>query len=98
MVFSVRLSASRRAARRSNSGLEASRKVLSFLDGVAAEGEVLTGREINLADCHLAPIMDYFVRAEEGKAALSPHLALQRWWDRVSDLDVLKATDPFAAP
>lgn len=76
-------------------GLEASRKVLSFLDGVAGEGEVLTGREITLADCHLAPMMDYFVRPEEGKAALSTHLALQRWWDRMSVMDVLKATDPF---
>jgi len=79
-----------------DAGLEASRKVLSFLDGVAAEGDVLTGRDITLADCHLAPMMDYFVRAKEGKAALSPHRALQRWWDRVSVLDVLKATDPFA--
>ena len=78
-----------------DTGLEASRNVLSFLDGVAGEGEVLTGRDITLADCHLAPMMDYFVRAEEGKAALSPHLALQRWWDQVSVLDVLKATDPF---
>jgi len=78
-----------------DAGLEASRKVLSFLDGVAEEGEVLTGRAFTLADCHLAPMMDYFVRAEEGKAALSPHLALQRWWDQVSVLDVLKATDPF---
>ena len=76
-------------------GLEASRKVLSFLDGVAEEGEVLTGHDITLADCHLAPMMDYFVRAEEGKAALSPHRALRRWWDRASGLDVLKATDPF---
>ena len=79
-----------------DTGLEASRKILSFLEGVAAEGVVLTGRDITLADCHLAPMMDYFVRAEEGKAALSPHLALQRWWDRVSALDILKATDPFA--
>lgn len=78
-----------------DAGLEASRKVLSFLDGVAGQGEVLTGRDITLADCHLAPMMDYFVRAEEGKAALSPHRALQSWWDRVSILDVLKATDPF---
>lgn len=79
-----------------DTGLEASRKILSFLEGVAGEGVVLTGRDITLADCHLAPMMDYFVRAEEGKAALSPHLALQRWWDRVSALDILKATDPFA--
>jgi glutathione S-transferase len=78
-------------------GLEASRNVLSFLDGVAAEGTVLTGRDITLADCHLAPMMDYFVRAEEGKAALSTLLALQGWWDRVSALDVLKVTDPFTA-
>jgi glutathione S-transferase len=77
-------------------GLEASRKVLAFLDRVAGEGEVLGGRDITLADCHLAPMMDYFVRAEEGKAALSSHLALQEWWDRVSALGVLKATDPFA--
>ena len=79
-----------------DAGLEASRTVLAFLDGVAGEGEVLTGRDITLADCHLAPMIDYFVRAEEGEAALSPHLALRRWWDRVSVLDVLKATDPFA--
>lgn len=79
-----------------DAGLEASRKVLSFLDGVAGDGEVLTGRDITLADCHLAPMMDHFLRAEEGKAALSPHVALQRWWDQVSALDILKTTDPFA--
>jgi glutathione S-transferase len=80
-----------------DAGLETSRKVLAFLDRVAGEGEVLGGRDITLADCHLAPMIDYFVRADEGKAALAPHLALRRWWDRVSGLDVMKATDPFAA-
>ena len=77
-------------------GLEASRPVLSFLDRVAGEGLVLGGRDIGLADLHLAPMMDYFVRAEEGKAALSPHPHLQGWWDRISGVDVLAATDPFA--
>ena len=79
-----------------DAGLEASAKVLSFLDGVAGEGIVLNGRDISLADCHLAPMMDYFVRAEAGKAALCDHVALQKWWDRISGLDLLKATDPFA--
>jgi glutathione S-transferase len=78
-----------------DAGLEASRRVLSFLDGVAGEGLVLSGRDFTLADCHLAPMIDYFVRAAEGKAALSSHPALQRWWERTSVLDVLKATDPF---
>ena len=80
-----------------DAGLEASRKVLSFLDGVAGEGLVLGGRDVTLADWHLAPMMDYFVRAEAGKAALAAHRALQRWWDRLSVLEVLTATDPFAA-
>lgn len=79
-----------------DTGLEASGKVLTFLDSVAGEGGVLSGRDITLADCHLAPMIDYFVRAEAGKAALSSHRALQRWWDQISGLDVLKATDPFA--
>lgn len=79
-------------------GLESSREILSFLDRVAGEGEVLSGCDITLADCHLAPMMDYFVRAEEGKAALSQHRALQRWWERVSVLQLVKATDPFAVP
>lgn len=78
-------------------GLEASRKILSFLGRVAREGDVLTGRDITLADCHLAPVIDYFVRAQEGSDALSRHLALQEWWEQMSVLDVLKATDPFAA-
>jgi glutathione S-transferase len=76
-------------------GLQASKRVLRFLESAAGEGEVLTGRDITLADCHLAPVIDYFVRAEEGEAALSRHPALQKWWDRVSGLDILKATDPF---
>ena len=79
-------------------GLVASRKPLAFLDGVAREGEILTGDAFSLADFHLAPMVDYFVRAEEGRAALAEHSALQHWWDRVSALDVLKSTDPFAPP
>lgn len=81
-----------------DAGLVASRKVLSFLGGIAGEGTVLTAGDITLADCHLAPVMDYFVRAEEGKAALALHPALQRWWDWASGLDFLKATDPFDFP
>lgn len=77
-------------------GLEASRKILSFLDRVAGEGKILTGSDVTLADCHLAPVIDYFVRAAEGREALSRHSALQGWWEQVPVLDVLKATDPFA--
>ncbi len=76
------------------SGLLASHKVLSVLDGFAGEGLVLNGSALTLADCHLAPMMDYFVRAEEGRAALSEHPALSRWWERVTNLPTMRATDP----
>ena len=77
-------------------GLEASATVLAFLDRVAGEGEVLTGRDFTLADGHLAPMMDYFVRADEGREALSRYPALRAWWERLSASDLLRATDPFA--
>ena len=80
-----------------DAGLAASTGALSFLDRVAGEGLVLGGRDLTLADFHLAPVIDYFVRAEAGKAALSAHPDLQGWWDRMSGLDVMQATDPFAA-
>ena len=77
-------------------GLAASRTILAFLDRVAAEGEILTGRDLTLADCHLAPMMDYFLRSEDSKAALAEHRALQSWWERMAVLDVLAETDPFS--
>ena len=80
-----------------DAGLDASATALSFLDRVAGEGLVLSGRDLTLADFHLAPMIDYFVRAEKGKAALSSRSALQGWWDRMSGLDLVQATDPFAA-
>ena len=77
-------------------GLRASRKILAFLNDVAAEGRILTGREITLADCHLATMIDCFVRVEEGKSALHSHSALMAWWDSVREREIIKETDPFA--
>ena len=78
-------------------GLEASKTVLAFLDNIAGEGELLNRRGLTLADLHLAPLIDYFVRAKEGKSALTSYVALKRWWDWASGWDILKASDPFAA-
>lgn len=75
-------------------GLVAAQKVLGVLDGIASEGLVLNSDEFTLADCYLAPIMDYFVRADEGRDALSHHPALSKWWDDNSGIPVLKLTDP----
>lgn len=76
-------------------GIEASHKVLSFLDDIAQERLVLDGKTITLADCHLAPMMDYFTRAKEGGDALDLYRALSRWWKRVSDTSMVLATAPM---
>lgn len=75
-------------------GLAASRTVLTVLNSIAEEGRVLNGRDFTLADCHLAPMIDYFVRADEGRDALSSYPVLNRWWELVSIMPLLLSTDP----
>lgn len=75
-------------------GLEASHKVLAVLDQISDEGLVLNGKETTLADCHLAPMIDYFVRAPEGLAALRSYPSLYGWWERISTQPMLISTDP----
>lgn len=76
-------------------GLEASKPVLAALESLAAEGLVLTGGDaFTLADCHLAPMIDYFIRAEEGRRALLAFPNLSRWWKDVSVQPAMIETDP----
>nr|WP_286193468.1 glutathione S-transferase family protein [Tropicibacter sp. R16_0] len=76
-------------------GLKAAAPVLTALETIADEEIILTGSELTLADCHLAPMLDYFCRAPEGARALSAHPALSRWWAHMSDKSFLRDTDPL---
>lgn len=75
-------------------GLEASLPVLAALDAVASEGLVLGGEVFTLADCHLGPMIAYFVQAPEGHRALMEHPALADWWTRISARQSMLETDP----
>ena len=75
-------------------GIKSSLPVLGALDMLATEGHVLNGRVFTLADCHLAPMVAYFVQAPEGAAALSRYSALANWWENVSRRKSIRATDP----
>lgn len=75
-------------------GLETSRTVLAALDAIAAEGRVLDGARLTLADCHLAPMVAYFVQVPEGADRLSRHPALSPWWQAVKGRRSLAETDP----
>ncbi|OIQ27087.1 MAG: glutathione S-transferase [Alphaproteobacteria bacterium MedPE-SWcel] len=75
-------------------GLAASRTVLQALETLAAESHVLDKQSFTLADCHLAPMIAYFVQAPEGKAALSDYAALSDWWEWTSQRASVVETDP----
>ena len=78
-------------------GLAASERVLDVVDRIAAEGLVLTGTAVTLADCHLAPVIAYFALAPEGKDALAQRPALSRWWRSVEAVASVVTTDPGIA-
>lgn len=75
-------------------GIEESHTVLGALNNLAIEGHVLDGQNFTLADCHLAPMIAYFVQAPEGADALSAHSALADWWANVSQRASLQTTEP----
>ena len=78
-------------------GLEKSALVLAALERLAEEGLVLSEGEISLADCHLAPMLAYFTAAPEGRAALSAHTGLSRWWTATSLRRSMTETAPRLA-
>ena len=75
-------------------GLKASQTVLSALNALASERYVLGGQSLTLADFHLAPMIAYFVQAEEGADQLRGYSALADWWSAVSQRESLQLTDP----
>lgn len=76
-------------------GLTLSQAPLRALDSIAAGGLQLAGGQISLADLHLAPMMDYFVRVPEAADLLRHYPALSQWWDSISNHPSLRDTDPF---
>lgn len=75
-------------------GLASSRPVLAALEELVREGRVLNREELTLADCHLAPMLDYFQRARAGRELLAGYPDLARWWSWMSEQEALSATDP----
>ena len=67
---------------------------LLALENVMQQGPWLAGVEFTLADCHAAPMLDYFRRTPEGAAMLGAHPSLSRWWDRIAVRASIAATMP----
>ncbi|MDK3017678.1 glutathione S-transferase family protein [Pseudodonghicola flavimaris] len=76
-------------------GMVAARAVLAALEAIAAEGLVLTGSALTLADVHLAPMMGFFAATPEGAAALASHPALSAWFGAIAGRRSYRETSPL---
>jgi glutathione S-transferase len=69
-------------------------RALAAVEGLTDGGEFLIGGALSLADLHLVPILDYFARTEDGRAALSHHPRLSTWWERMEQRPSVAKTRP----
>lgn len=77
-----------------DAALPQAERVLATVDGLMGEEEFLCGGAISLADLHLAPILDYFARTGDGRAALEHHPRLSAWWGRIQERPSVARTRP----
>lgn len=75
-------------------GLKGSSLVLGALEKIANEGKQLGGKEISLADLHLAPMIAYFIQAPEGRALFFEFPKLSVWWKAMATRQSILDTDP----
>lgn len=79
-------------------GLEGSARALGALEALAAGGEFLVGRQLSLADLHLAPMIDCFVAAPQSLGVIAGYPKLATWWRAMQRRASLAATDPGLPP
>ena len=68
--------------------------VLAALNEIAAEGLVLNGAGVGVADCHLAPMIGYFAKVPEGRDMLAQYPALVAWFGMISQHASYVTTQP----
>ena len=64
-------------------GIAGSRQFLRALSTTMRSTTYLCGRDINLADLHLAPMIDYLQLAPEGGMLLAEFPPIMGWWNRI---------------
>ncbi len=77
-----------------DAALPQAERVLAAVEGLTDGDEFLLDGAVSLADLHLAPILDYFVRTEDGRAALVRHPRLSAWWQRIEQRPSVVRTRP----
>jgi len=54
----------------------------------------LAGQALSLADLYLAPMMDYFLQAPEGRDMIAHYPNLEAWWSRIAGRPSMIGTPP----
>ncbi|CTQ52213.1 hypothetical protein LP7551_00730 [Roseibium album] len=76
------------------SALGLARKIISSLENLANQEPFLLGSQLTLADCHAAPILNLFQKAEEGETLLKTAPKLSRWLEIIRSRPSFLATEP----
>jgi glutathione S-transferase len=69
-------------------------RALAVVESLMDGGDFLCGDTISLADCHLVPVLDYFARTDDGRAALARRPRLSAWWERIEQRTSVAGTRP----
>jgi glutathione S-transferase len=75
-------------------GVIASERTMGALETLAEDGGYLVAKQLTLADLHLAPMMAYFAKADEGRAVLARHPKLLAWWESMRTRTAIVTTEP----
>lgn len=67
---------------------------LKALSDILEDNPWLAGDHLTLADLHVAPMVDYFLRVPDAGRMLSDTANLARWWDRMSARESFLLTGP----
>ena len=68
--------------------------ILKALADLMGDGLWLGGPALTLADLHVAPMLDYFVKAPRGLPMLDRHANLGDWWSRMQERESMRQTQP----
>jgi glutathione S-transferase len=73
-------------------GLKVAGTILKVLSTLKVSGDWLLGEQVTLADLHVAPVVGYFTKVEEGRAMLTAFAQLDKWYARIGARPSFTAT------
>ncbi|EAV45245.1 glutathione S-transferase III [Roseibium aggregatum IAM 12614] len=76
------------------SALGPARTIIGALEAIAADGPFLLGDQLTLTDCHAAPMLALFEKADEGALLLRSAPRLSAWLQTFRDRNSFKQSAP----